>query len=194
MKCMRLHAAAGGALLVMLAPITVGAAQPVEAPIDAPVPNPAAPLTEMPAGTMIEIRIDEAVNSKTHKTGDWFAISLSQPLTHEGTTLIPAGTQGRGQVVHAAKSSWGGKAGELILAARYLELNGQQIALRGLKMGARGQSNETVALVAGAAATPLTFVITGKNADIASGTLATAKLSAPLALGAAAPSSPPSIP
>ncbi|HEY0598454.1 hypothetical protein, partial [Sphingopyxis sp.] len=71
---------------------------------------PTAPTT-LAAGTLIEIRIDEAVNSKTHKTGDWYALSLSQPIMLGERILVPAGTVGRGQVVHSAKSSWGGKAG-----------------------------------------------------------------------------------
>lgn len=141
----------------------------------------ASPMT-LAAGSLIEIRIDEAVNSKTHKTGDWYAISLSQPVMSGEVVLIPAGTTGRGQVVHSAKSGWGGKAGELILAARYLEYHGRQVALRGMKLGGVGGNNEGLAFAAtvagGLVAMPLVFALNGKNADIAAGTLATAKLSA----------------
>lgn len=141
----------------------------------------AARATSVPAGTLIEIRIDEAISSKTHKTGDWFAISLAQPIKLGDAELVPAGTAGRGQVVHADKSSWGGKPGELILGARFIEFEGRQITLRSMKLGAMGQSNEGIAFAAGMAISPLPFVINGKNADIAVGTLATAKLAAALA-------------
>jgi hypothetical protein len=49
-----------------------------------------------------------------------------------GSVVAPAGTPGVGEVVHAAHASFGGKAGELILAVRYLELNGTRIPLRSL--------------------------------------------------------------
>ena len=142
------------------------------------------PLDHLPAGTIIEIGIDEPVNSKTHKTGDWYAISLSKPVMLGEIILIPAGTPGRGQVVHSAKSGWGGKAGELILGARYLEFNGRQIPLRGMKLGGVGGNNEGLAfatsVAGGLVAMPLVFVINGKNADIPTGMLATAKLAVEL--------------
>lgn len=159
-------------------PVIAGDAA-TDAGISAP---PTAPIDRLPAGTVIEIRVDEAVNSKTHKTGDWYAISLSQPIKLGDAILIPAGTTGRGQVVHSAKSGWGGKAGELILAARYLDYQGRQIALRGMKLGGVGGNNEGLAFAAsvagGLVAMPLVFALNGKNADIAAGTLATAKLTA----------------
>ncbi len=145
---------------------------------------PALPLTEVPAGTLIQLRIDEEVNSKTHQTGDWYAISLVQPIILGDRTLVPAGTTGRGQVVHSAKSSWGGKAGELILAARYLDLDGRHVALRGMKLGGVGGNNEGLAFGAsvagGLVAMPLIFALNGRNADIPAGMYATAKLAEPL--------------
>ncbi|KTE05827.1 hypothetical protein ATE71_17525 [Sphingopyxis sp. H115] len=160
------------------------AAPTVDPPPSAMAVSPAPQLDHLPAGTIIEIRIDEPVNSKTHETGDWYGISLARPIMLGDTVLIPAGTPGRGQVVHAAKSSWGGKAGELILGARYLEFEGRQIALRGMKLGGVGGHNEGLAfatsVAGGVVAMPLVFAINGKNADIPVGTLATAKLAAEL--------------
>lgn len=165
-----------------------------------PADTPAAPaLDHIPAGTVIEIRVDEPVNSKTHKTGDWYAISLSRPIMLGDAVLLPAGTPGRGQVVHSARSSWGGKAGELILGARYLDFNGKQVALRAMKLGGVGGNNEGLAFAAvvagGLVATPLVFALNGKNADIEAGMLATAKLSADLfPEPAAAPAAPEVLP
>jgi hypothetical protein len=161
----------------------VPVAPPASAPAVTTEPAPVDALTvpaELAAGTMIEIRIEEPVNSKTHKTGDWYALSLSQPVMLGDALLIPAGTPGRGQVVHSARSGWGGKAGELILAARYLEFEGRQIPLRGMKLGGVGGNNEGLAFGAtvagGLVAMPLVFALNGKNADIPAGLLATAKL------------------
>lgn len=139
---------------------------------------PAAPLPDnrVAAGTRIEISIDEAINSQTHKTGDMFAISLAQPVVLAGTALIAAGTKGQGQIVHASKRGWGGRAGELVLAARYLDMGTRRIALRGMMLGGVGKSKTGEAILAGALATPLSFVVTGTSAIIAPGQLATAKL------------------
>lgn len=193
----RMKTSRTGLALALLALPAAGLAQSTEAPVDpvpteavaAPVPAPqgepanaeAVPAaTTIPAGTLIEIRIDTPINSRDVKSGDWYSLSLSQPIMLGDQTVIPAGAPGRGQVVHAAKSSWGGKAGELILAARYIEHDGHRIDLRGMKLGGVGKSNETLAMAASMAATPLAFAINGKNADVPEGTLATAKLVAEL--------------
>lgn len=162
------------------APVVAVEAQGLPAPSSAPP----APLTEVPAGTLVHIRVDDNINSKTHKTGDWYAITLLQPIMLGDRELIPAGTTGRGQVVHSAKSSWGGKAGELILGARYLDYEGQQIPLRGMKLGGVGGNNEGLAFGAsvagGLVAMPLIFALNGKNADIPAGMYVTAKLAVAL--------------
>lgn len=186
------HAARMAALALVIGPCSLAAQEPPPSPAAGPsetaptmpaeAADTAAPALPpaLAAGTLIEIRIDETVNSKTHKTGDWYALSLSQPIMLGERMLVPAGTVGRGQVVHSAKSSWGGKAGELILAARYLEFDGRQIPLRGMKLGGIGGNNEGLAFAAsvagGIVAMPLVFALNGKNADIPAGMLATAKL------------------
>ena len=56
--------------------------------------------------------------------------------------MVPAGTPGVGEVVHAERARFGGKAGELILAARYLDFQGTRIPLRTLRFGAQqGRDN-----------------------------------------------------
>lgn len=96
---------------------------------DAPVSTVAVPATEAPAGsatsvplrTTVEIEIMQVLGSKTSKGGDKFPIRLAEALVVDGRTVLPKGLTGEGEVVHAAKARWGGKAGELVLAARYLD-------------------------------------------------------------------------
>ncbi|SMQ62992.1 hypothetical protein SAMN06295984_0795 [Sphingopyxis terrae subsp. ummariensis] len=186
------RAASAGAMALALS-AGIAPAQEVEPALPAPdalatddrVPDvPTATPDEVPAGTLVHLRIDEDVNSKTHKTGDWYAITLLEPIMLGERTIVPAGTPGRGQVVHAAKSGWGGKAGELILGARYLEYQGQQIPLRGMKLGGVGGNNEGLAfgatIAGGLVAMPLVFALNGKNANIPAGMYATAKLAVAL--------------
>jgi hypothetical protein len=199
--------AAPGSIFIFLSLGTAAAAPVAGDPAPSVVavatetPSPAADNAEIPAtepaptpsvianGTIVEIRLTEAVNSRSVKPGDWFGIALNQPVMLGDVTVLPEGVTGRGQIVHVAKSSWGGKAGELIVAARYLEFNGAQIPLRGMKLGGVGRNNEGLAfatsIAGGLAATPIIFALNGKNADLPEGTLASAKLAMDLPVGSA---------
>lgn len=134
-------------------------------------------------GTQIVIAVDKEVGSKISTAGEMFPIRLAQPVTLDGVTLLPAGITGEGQVVHAKKAGMAGSAGELILAARYLDYEGRRIELRSFKfieegdeILSRGQNNVDLASATNAAIGPLGFFIGGGNTTIAPGTLATAKI------------------
>jgi hypothetical protein len=146
-------------------------------PAPAPVFAPAACCT-VTAGTQIEIEIDEAIDSAQRKRGDKFAISLHAPVMVGGTLILPAGTQGVGEVVHAERARGGGKPGELILAARYLELDGRRIPLRGLKLGAAGVDKTHKAMVISAIPIVGLFspAVHGGEMQVPKGTLANAKI------------------
>lgn len=141
---------------------------------------PAMRETGLPSGSPVIVRIDELVSSKTHVKGDYFNISLAEPIMIGNHALVPSGATGRGQVVHASKPKFGGKEGELILAARYVVHEGKQFALRGMQLGVSGTSNATTAWAAGIFATPLPFAIYGGSANVPAGTIATAKLNDPI--------------
>ena len=170
------------ALLAALASLPAdGTAQPVS---PAPPPSTAAAdesaCCTLPAGTRVDIEILDRVTSKLNKRGDAFAIRLASPIVAGGRTLIPAGAPGRGEVVHAAKAGGGGKAGELILAARYIEHEGRRIALRSFELSARGNDRGSEALAVATVASVAAFLVTGGQVDVAAGTRASAKLAEPL--------------
>ncbi len=56
----------------------------------------------IPAGTVLTVRLDQAVGSKISNSGDTFSASLSQPVVVNGATVIPAGAAAQGTVVQAA--------------------------------------------------------------------------------------------
>lgn len=146
----------------------------------------AAECCTVPALTVIAIEISEALSSNRSKSRQMFAFTLAEPLTVDGHLVAPKGTPGVGEVVHAAKSGIGGKAGELILAARYLDLDGTRVPLRSLKAGAgQGKDNSGAVMTGGmvaAAALPVAalagFFITGGEVRVPQGTPATAKVAA----------------
>jgi hypothetical protein len=143
-----------------------------------PAPAPVADCCTVAAGTAIELEIAEALDSSKQKRGDKFAIALHAPVYVGDRVLIPAGTRGVGEIVHAERSRGGGKPGELIVAARYLELDGQRIALRGMRVGANGKDKSGTALALSMAVGPFAHFVHGGEVQIPVGTLADAKIAA----------------
>ena len=133
----------------------------------------------IPALTAVSIEILSTVNSQANKIGEKFAIRLKEPISVDGQIIVPAGATGSGDVVHAAKSRFGGKPGELIIAVRYLEYQGQRIPLRSMKFGSgTGKDNGTTALAVGVAVSSvLSMFITGGEVNVPAGTIAQAKTS-----------------
>lgn len=152
---------------------------------DAPatVAEPAEPVATMaqahlPAGTPLDFEFVDRVHSKLNKSGDVFRIRLSKPITANGAVLVPAGAEGQGEVVHAARARAGGKAGELILAARFVEHGGARLVLRGFRFGQSGDNKTSTALAVGMAAGPLAYFIVGGEVDVPPGTPGNARLAA----------------
>lgn len=136
----------------------------------------------VPNGTVVEIEIAEPISSQRRKRGEKFALRLAAPLLVDGKTVLPAGVTGVGEIVHAASSGGGGKPGELLLAARYLEVDDRQIPLRGFRMGATGKDTSRTALAVSTAIGPFAQFIHGREIEIPAGTRANAKFAADTSL------------
>ena len=95
--------------------------------------EPCADCVTIPALTPIKIELLETLGSKVSTSGETFPFRLAGPVLIDGKVAIPAGTPGVGEVVHAKKSGGSGAAGELVLAARYLDVQGRRLRLRSLK-------------------------------------------------------------
>ena len=99
---------------------------------------------------------------------------MAIPVELDGVTLIPLRLRGAGEVVHA-KSSGAGVGGELILAARYLDLPNNRVKLRSMKLGARGKDQIDSAIALSIISPVGSLFVRGKHIDIPAGTLAEAK-------------------
>lgn len=178
----------GSSAVPVLAQEAGGEVAPVETPV--PVVDQAA---EAPATltlaklTPVVIEILEPLGSKTSKSLDSFSIRLAEPIVVEGAVVLPAGSEGQGEVVHAKKAGGMGAAGELVLAARWLDVGGAQMRLRSMELIEREQGKDRTGTVnainVASAASPLPigligYFIGGGNIDIPAGTLASAKLAA----------------
>lgn len=199
---------------ILAAGLAATAAGALAQTTDSTTPTPVAPTTMAPAvasssadaaaaipgtlqlanGTVVEIEIAEPLSSRSNKRGDKFQLTLAAPVVSNGQLVLPAGTSGTGEIVHADRSRGGGKPGELLLAARYLDLAGQRIPLRGFKLGAAGKDNTALALGTSFALGPFAHFIHGQEIEIPAGTKANAKLAADVALPAAPSPAPPTEP
>lgn len=147
--------------------------EPSSASPDVPDSNPG---MVVPAGTLVAIRVDQNLSSGTAKRGDKFPISLMNDVWVGNKIAVPMGTRGVGEVIHASGKGFGGRAGELIVTARYLDFNGRQIRLGHFKLSVAGANNATAAVIATAAAPIIGVFVTGTSAYIGLGQLAQAKL------------------
>ncbi len=66
---------------------------------------PKRPVIEVPEGTSLEIRLEQAVTTARNRTGDSFEASLASPVVVDGKIAIPEGAQLRGLVRDAKPSA-----------------------------------------------------------------------------------------
>lgn len=169
--------------------------QAATATMPAPAPAELAPAEAMAAlpvvrpDTVIELELVDAVGSRTSRPDDFFALRVAADVSQDGRVVIPAGSAAVGQVVHAQKAGGGGKAGELILAARHVETPGGRIRLRST-FGAAGQHHTVASLVTAQFIGPFAMVVRGGEIVLAPGTRLVARTAAGPAPGAATPRTP----
>lgn len=139
----------------------------------------------------------EPMSSVRHHRGDAYKLRTTTAIVVDGQTLAPAGTEVVGAVVHANKSRSGGQAGELLLAARSMQVGDAHVPLKGMKLGASGQDRSTSALAASFVIGPLAMFMRGQEVEIPAHTRAHAKVAAdvsfappPAATSESAPQAP----
>jgi hypothetical protein len=163
--------------------LALGAAAGALAQTPGPPASVLTPAHAAAANTVIGIEIAQPISTRTAKPGDMFAIRLSEPISAEGVVIVPAGIPGQGQVVDAGRSGMLGKPAKLVLAARYLDWNGQRIPLHGFNW-AQGAGKDRTRTVEVAGMVPyagmLAMFIHGGEVDVPEGAHAVAKLGAPV--------------
>jgi hypothetical protein len=135
--------------------------------------------------TPLVVKIEVALSSRTTKTGETFPLTLAEPLLVDGQVILPTGTKGQGEVVHA-KGTGLGVGGELVIAARFLEIDGQQLRLRSMRVGVHGKDQQDLTFAAAAVIGLPAMFIRGKHIEIPAGTLAGVKTAQPFAVAAPA--------
>lgn len=142
--------------------------------------------TCLPALTQVKVELRDAVSSRTSATGDHFKIALALPVLVGTQTLIPAGTIGEGEVIHAKKTGVG-VGGELVLAARFIEFGNQRIKLRSMHLTGEGKDQQGLAFAVGVAVGLPGLFIRGKHIGVPVGAIADAKTAEEIWIDASAP-------
>jgi hypothetical protein len=153
-----------------LAPAPEG--PPVAAPSQVLIPGC------LKAGTPVFVETTQMISSTTSRIGDRFPIRLAEPVMVNGAPCVSPGATGQGEIIDVAPAGMGGRQAKLVVAARYLELDGRQVRIRGMSLMSAGESQ--VDLATGLLLVPYAglAVVFLKGGEIAmpSGTRATAKL------------------
>ena len=130
------------------------------------------------------VRIDTEISSKTNKNGDRFGITVAEDVRVGERIVIPVGSVGEGEVIHAAKPGAGGKAGELILAARFIRVGDTQVRLRSFALGVAGKDHSVDSLAASFVAGPFALFVHGGVVVVPRDTVGGAKTATELKLPA----------
>jgi len=119
-------------------------------PREKPKPQPIV----VPSGTVLTVRTNQGLSSKTSQAGQTFLGTLAQPISVEGRSALPAGATVSGTVVSAkAKGKIKGE-GELSLALTSISVRGHtyQIQTRVLSSTTKGKGKRTAVTTGGGAA------------------------------------------
>jgi len=92
---------------------------------EAAKPAPAVTEVEVPEGTVVRVRLDQALSTVRNKQGDTFTASLDEPVAVNGIELLPKGTKFTGRVTTADSSGRLKGRGALGIILESFELRGE---------------------------------------------------------------------
>jgi hypothetical protein len=144
----------------------------VAAPARAPAPKFESIV--LPAGTSIEVTVDQAVSSKTNNAGDHFAASVAAPVVVNGKQVIAKGSAVSGTVTDAKSAGRFKGNAELSLTLNSVSVDGKEYDLKTSSFsevtGSRGKRTAlTTGIGAAAGAAIGALAGGGKGAAIGAG-------------------------
>src|SRR5713226_9121342 len=108
----------------------------------------------VPAGTPIEVVLDQTLGSKTSSSGQTFSSTVQDPVEVEGKVAIPKGARASG-IVKEAKSAGRFKGGAVLaLTLTSVTVDGKeyQVESSSPTMASKGKGKRTAALIGGGGA------------------------------------------
>lgn len=115
-----------------------------------PPPPPPRPVV-VPSGTILTVRTNQALSTKKVQTGTAFSGSVMTPITLEGKTVIPAGSDVAGIVTDAKKAGKFKGGASLVLALNSVTVKGNtyNIVTEYYGQESKGKGKRTAGMVAG---------------------------------------------
>jgi hypothetical protein len=119
-------------------------------PVETPPPQPII----VPEGTVLTVKVDQALGSKTSQEGQTFGATLAQPVSVHGAKAIPSGSAASGTVVSAKSKGKIKGEGELSLALTSITVKSHTYPIQTsvLANTTKGKGKRTAATTGGGAA------------------------------------------
>lgn len=113
--------------------------------------NQPAPDLELPAGTRLQVRLDQSLGSARSSVGEKFRVTLDQPVVLGDRVVLPQGTELRGHVTNAVPSGRLKRPAHLSFTLDTLEWQGRAypIATSGISRAAKSHNKRNLALIGG---------------------------------------------
>lgn len=115
-------------------------------------PEAAKPIV-VPAGTVITVRLGQAVGTKISQSGETFSATVAQPVEVNGQTVIPSGAEATGTVVTATPAGRFKGGSVLQLKLDSVNINGKRhtIETSAVSRTGQGKGKRTATFVGGGA-------------------------------------------
>jgi len=94
-----------------------------------PATSPAAPIMTIPAGTPLNVRLDQPLDTEHERAGERFTATLVQPVVVGAQVTLPAGTRFSGRLTQSRQSGRLRGRAELSIRLDSLEWQGRQYAI-----------------------------------------------------------------
>src|SRR2546430_12525133 len=107
----------------------------------------------VPAGTVITVRLANAVASKLSNAGDQFSASVATPVEVDGKVVVPSGAEASGKVLQAVSQGHFKGAAVLKLALNSVTISGDTYDVKTIAVSRyqKGKGKRTAAMIGGGA-------------------------------------------
>ncbi|HVP42680.1 MAG TPA: hypothetical protein VMS96_04580 [Terriglobales bacterium] len=108
----------------------------------------------VPEGTVLTVRLNQAVGSKISNSGDPFSATIAEPVQVGDKVVIPKGAEAAGTVTEAVPLGRFKGGAKLALKLNSVTINGKKydVQTTGVAESAKGKGKRTAAMVGGGAA------------------------------------------
>ena len=107
----------------------------------------------LPAGTVLTVRLAQAVGSKISRPGDTFSATLARPVEVNGAVVVPVGAAANGTVAEAVPRGRFKGAAKLRITLDSVEIGGKshRIETAAVTQSAKGKGKRSATLIGGGA-------------------------------------------